>query len=142
MSRFTPALLALSALALLGAGCSEAGDSGAAGPAGTGTSSASTPRAEPTEAAETVRPVDDILVKRYDVGQGPDWMATDEHGLWMMRDLGSTLLIDPVSGEILGEVDTGRYELPLCQGIGAGYGAVYVCRGTDLLRIDAATRTV
>jgi len=61
--------------------------------------------------------------------------------LWVRRDRAPTLLIDPASGRVLGKVSTG-YELPLCQGIGAGYGEVYVCRGTDLLRVDPETLEV
>jgi streptogramin lyase len=99
------------------------------------------PPASAAEAQPETRPVDDILVKRYDIGEGPDWMAVDDRGLWVMRDLGSTLLVDPASGTAR-EVPTGKYELPLCQGIGAGYGVVYLCRGTDLLRIDEATLKV
>jgi len=111
-------------------------------PAAGGCSDRGRPRAAaPSTAAPATRPVDDITVKRYELGKGPDWMAVDEHGLWVMRDLGATLLIDPGSGEVLGQVRTG-HELPLCQGIGAGYGVVYVCRGTDLLRIDPVTMKV
>lgn len=68
-------------------------------------------------------------------------MAVDEHGLWVRRDRKPSLLIDPVSGQLKGTVVTG-YELPLCQGIGAAYDVVYICRGTDLLRVDPTTMEV
>ncbi|HEX5090367.1 MAG TPA: PQQ-binding-like beta-propeller repeat protein [Nocardioides sp.] len=125
--------LVVVAVCVLVAGCGGDSDS---------TTTVGTPSPERSTASTGTRPVDDILVQRYDVAQGPDWMAVDDRGLWVMRDLGSTLLIDPASGSIVSEVDTGKYELPLCQGIGAGYGVVYLCRGTDLLRIDEATLKV
>jgi hypothetical protein len=121
-------LLAVVVLALLGAGCEHDDSEPPAGQA-----------AEPP--AERVVPLDDVLVERFDIGLGPDWMAVDEHGLWLRIDRAPLTLIDPETNEVLGRVDTG-YELPLCQGVGAAYGAVYSCRGTDLVHVDAATMRV
>jgi DNA-binding beta-propeller fold protein YncE len=124
-------VVALVAIALLGAGCRhDAADSADPGEPPT-----------PSAVTETARPLADVLVQRFDVGLGPDWMALDEHGLWVKQDRSPVLLVDPATGRQLGQVETG-YELPLCQGIGAAYDVVYVCRGTDLLHIDPETMKV
>lgn len=128
MSPRLRALVAVTVVALLGAACRG----GAGHPGGS-------PSASPEP--EVAVDVADVEVQRYDVPLGPDWMAVDEHGLWVMVDRAPSMLIDPESGDVLGTVDVG-YELPLCQGIGAAYGVVYICRGTDLVRVDPETMQV
>jgi hypothetical protein len=53
--------------------------------------------------------------------QDPDWLAADEHFVYLKLDSHQVLRLDPVTGRTLGVTEVGG---GLCQGIGASYGAV------------------
>ncbi len=72
---------------------------------------------------------------------GPDWLASAGGYLWIKRDNGMITRIDPRTNEPSGEVlvDTksqAQFGQTLCQGIGAGGGAIWSCSGSDVVRID------
>jgi len=147
-----PAVVLLAGLLGAGAGCDAAGSEGATSSSPSPTASQSnvpvsatataTPSAAPTALDPAKdRPVEDVLVHTYRLPLGPDWMAVDERGLWVRQDRAPTLIIDPESGEVLARVKIG-YEIPLCQGMGASFGAVWSCMGTDVLKIDQETMRV
>ena len=78
-------------------------------------------------------------------GEPPDRIRVElvSHGgfAWVKRDDGVVTRIDPATNTPKGEVraDTkseGCPERCLCQGIGAGGGAVWSCSGSDVVRID------
>lgn len=83
----------------------------------------------------TLRPAADLEVARLDLAGGPDWLATDDRGVWVKHDSGELLLIDPVSREPLGSLDivsaSGH-----CQGLGASYGAIWTCSDADVVKVD------
>lgn len=110
------------------AGCGDSGDSGkrAAG--------------SPTVAPTTVAPDGTVLVPaqnrtktRLRIPGGPDWMAADEKFLYLKRDDGGVDRIDPGTDKVVASVEV---EGDLCQGIGVGFGAAWVCQGADVARVD------
>jgi hypothetical protein len=129
--------LPLSCVALLAlASCSGSDDPGqepATDVAGT--------TAAPSTAPEghLVSPADSVQEARLRLPGGPDWLVADDSGVWVKRDNGSVDRIDPGTDEVSVTVDVGG---DLCQGIGAGSGAVWACSGTDVVRIDPEAGTV
>jgi streptogramin lyase len=96
--------------------------------------------ADPVEAptaAEAVLTVDDLLVARLTLPGDPDWLAVDEHGIWVQRASGELTLIDPTTNEVAGSVNVGTTDL--CSGLGASYGAIWTCVGPDVARVDPET---
>lgn len=80
-----------------------------------------------------------------------DWMTVMDGSLWAKQDSSGlkdektgVYRIDPTSGEVTDLIDTGKFERPLCQGLGSSKGAVWSCPagGTDLVRIDTAENSV
>ncbi len=138
------ALAALLAL-LTFSGCSSGrtGDADGASGEPAGTTGAGTTSAQPSAAPEgfPVLPVEARQQARLRIIGGPDWIAADAHGVWVKRDSGQVDLIDPDTDEVTAsvEVDVGGQ---LCQGIGAGLGAVWTCAGSDIVRIDPESRMV
>lgn len=74
-----------------------------------------------------------------DLTGGPDWLAADDRYLYVRLDRGAVVRIDPDSDQLAGSVDVGG---ELCQGLGVGYGAVWTCRGDDVVRLDFETGQV
>jgi hypothetical protein len=116
------------------------GDDRAAEPTDT-TAVAAAPTSTTAVAADGV-PV--VAVDRYahvrlELPGGPDWMAADDDFLYVKLDRGAFVRIDPDSLDVVGTSEIGG---GLCQGIGAGYGAVWSCHGTDVVRIDPDTDEV
>src|SRR5262245_7161966 len=98
---------------------------GSTAPPATATPSPSPPTtAMPTEG----------LIAAIEVLGSPDWLATDEHGLWVKLDNSSVVLIDPATNQIVDAVDLAG---DLCQGLGAGDGSIWACSDSDVARIDA-----
>jgi hypothetical protein len=60
---------------------------------------------------------------RWLITAGPDWLAFGFDSLWVKRDNGTVLRIDPVTGDVQAEIELGP---GLCQGIGVGL-AVWAC---------------
>jgi DNA-binding beta-propeller fold protein YncE len=79
--------------------------------------------------------VDDLV--RTEITGGPDWLAADDEFVYVKRDSGAVDQVDPATGEVLATFEIGENQL--CQGIGAGFGSVWTCFGTDVVRIDPAT---
>ena len=82
-------------------------------------------------------PVDDVLVAKLTLAGDPDWLATDEHGLWVKRASGDLTLIDLATNEVAGSVNVGPSEL--CAGIGASFDAIWTCAGLDVVKVDPET---
>ena len=93
--------------------------------------------AEPSTAEAAITPVEDVLVAQLTLAGDPDWLAADEHGVWVQRASGEITLIDPATSEEAGSVSVGPMDL--CSGLGASYGAIWTCVGSDVARIDPET---
>lgn len=89
------------------------------------------------EGGTVVSPVEDVLVARLTLAGEPDWLAVDEHGIWVQQGSGVIARVDPATSEATEGVDVGVIEH--CQGMGASYGAVWTCAGSDVLRLDPET---
>jgi len=112
-------------LALL-VGCSG-DDDDASPPASTTTTTA------PAAAGEELQLGEHDAV-RVELLGGPDWLAADESFLYVKRDSGAVDRIEPTTGAVVGSAELG--EGGLCQGIGVGFGSVWSCDGTDVVRVD------
>lgn len=93
-------------------------------------STSTAPEGFPVVAADAVQE------QRWRLPGGPDWLAVTDAGVWVKHDDGTVNRIAPDTGEIDLTV-----EVPgdLCQGLGAGLGAVWVCAGSDVVRLDPET---
>jgi hypothetical protein len=127
----------------LAAGCGDDDDTSVADTAAPTAATAPTTTGAPivattivaTTIVATTQPLpSEGLIAELDVLGSPDWLAADEHGVWVHRDDSSVILIDPASNEIVDTVDIGG---ALCQGIGAGDGSIWACADADVARIDA-----
>ncbi len=67
----------------------------------------------------------------------PDWLAVDAHGVWVQRNSGELALVDPETNEVAGSAHLGATQL--CSGIGASYGAIWTCVGSDVVRLNPET---
>jgi hypothetical protein len=79
-----------------------------------------------------VIPVEHHTYERVEL-QSPDWLAADEQFLYVKLDRGAVVRLDPATLEEQGTTEIGG---DLCQGIGVGFGAVWTCRGSDVVRVD------
>jgi len=81
---------------------------------------------------------------RWLITWGPDWLAFGFDSLWVKRDNGTVVRIDPDTGDVQAEINLGP---GLCQGIGVGL-VVWACsRETSdgpvsLAQIDPSTNAV
>ena len=132
-SRCSASLVLAAALVL--AGCTADGG-------GEDRPAAASPSAAPRSTAAEGFPVfaaADVQQTRLRLPGGPDWLAVADDGVWVKRDDSRLDRIDP---------DTGRSALGvglgggLCQGVGVGLGAVWACRGTDVVRVDPSSGEV
>jgi hypothetical protein len=131
----------LACVGLFAAGCSGGDDdtvaTSPADPTSVSTPSTTVAPVSSTSAsvAPTTQPLpSEGLIAEFEVLGSPDWLAADEHGVWVKRDDSSVVLIDPASNAIADTVDIGG---ELCQGLGAGDGSIWACAGPDVARIDA-----
>lgn len=83
---------------------------------------------------EAVSPVDDLATVRITLDGGPDWLAVDRRGVWVLRDSGELTLVDPQTNEVADAVDLG--DLNLCSGLGAAFDSIWTCLGSDVVRVD------
>jgi sugar lactone lactonase YvrE len=125
----------LLAVALVVAGCTADAGGGAS-------SSAATTSAAPRSTAAEGYPVfaaEDVQEARLRLPGGPDWLAVAEDGVWVKRDDSTLDRLAPDTGRSALSVELGG---GLCQGVGAGLGAVWACRDTDVVRVDPASGEV
>jgi hypothetical protein len=94
----------------------------------------------PTTEVPTTEPVD--AMRQVQILGGPDWLAADDEGVWVKLDIGELHLVDPQTVTVIAEVELGGPSQPPCQGLGFGFGSVWTCAGTDVVRVDPVTRTV
>jgi hypothetical protein len=135
---------AVAALIALAGGCLPNDDSSAGSSTGdapsTGDRGAPLIPAAPLRAlAEALPPIDGAAAVRVRIPRSPDWLAADDDFVYVKLDGGAVVRLDPVTAEPLGQVELSR---ELCQGIGVGYGSVWTCIGSDVVRIDPGTDTV
>lgn len=97
------------------------------------------PPASSLPLAEASPPVGGVDAVRVRIPRSPDWLASDDNFVYVKLDGGAVVRVDPVTAEPLGQVELSG---DLCQGLGAGYGSVWSCQGTDVVRIDPLTDTV
>ena len=115
------------------------GDDG--GPAAGGTGSGSPTVANDTvvqvdDRPEVTTPLADAQEAAIELPGGPDWLAFHDGFVWVKRDDGMVSRIDPRTNKPKGEIQADTKSDQLCQGIGAGGGAVWSCSGSDVVRID------
>jgi hypothetical protein len=106
----------------------------------TTTSGTPSPSASSTTRARSgveVSPADRVEA-RFELQGGPDWLAADDRYVYVRLDEGSVSRIDPQTNKVDASVQVGS----LCQGLGVGFGSVWACRGTDVVRVDFAKRSV
>ena len=96
--------------------------------------------AQPMQAAVAESTVEDAAIAQLTLPGDPDWLAVDEHGVWVQRNSGELAVVDPATNEVSGSVNVGDPEL--CAGIGASYGAVWTCVASDVVRVDPETLEV
>jgi streptogramin lyase len=74
----------------------------------------------------------------------PDWMVEAFGSLWVKRDDGAVVRVDPATGRIAAEIPApGPPSQHVCQGIGASGGAIWSCPAVgEIVRIDPATNEV
>jgi streptogramin lyase len=125
-------VLSLAAALLLAGGCADDGSGGSAEPTRSPVSS--------TTGDPGPIPVEDVLVAQLTLPGDPDWLASDDNGVWVQRGSGEVALVDPATNELAFAVPLG--DIDLCQGIGASFGSGWACRRSDVVRIDPATREV
>lgn len=145
-----PATMAgLVALVLTLAACSGAASSGDS-VTSTGRDAASptpSPAASPVEtelpAAPPVdveaTPIEPRVEARLELTGGPDYLAVAAGSVWVRKDDGMVVRIDP---EDTTEVATIKTSERLCQGLGADDTAVWSCTDGGVVRIDPATNEV
>ncbi len=116
------------------------------GGGGDGTGARSTESGETEVAEDAVVQVEDrperttrfadVQEASIPIHVGPDWLASQGGFVWVKRDDGIVTRIDPATNRPNGEVRADTKSERLCQGIGAGGGAVWSCSGSDVVRID------
>jgi streptogramin lyase len=75
---------------------------------------------------------------------GPDWTVGGFGSVWVKRDDGVVVRVDPEDGRILAEIPSGQYKPgEVCQGFGLSDEAVWACPHPGTLsRIDPETNEV
>ena len=135
---------ALACVGMLAAGCSGDDDTASVdttAPAPTTATPAVATTIASTLAATSVAPPTtqpfptEGLIAEFEVLGSPDWLAADEHGIWVKLEPGRVALIDPNMHQIVDTVEVGGEP---CNGIGAGDGSIWACSGGDVARIDAS----
>ena len=120
------------------------GDSSVATTVSAEQTSSSVPAAIAADDVEVVQ-LADRENGRWKLTGNPDWMVAAFGSLWVKLDFGPVLRVDPVTAEIVAEVDVGG---DLCAGFGAAVEMIWTCfRETRdvppvLAVIDPETNTV
>lgn len=130
--------LAAVLIVLVAAGCGSDGDS-AVDP--TTTSTAAPPTTVLAPEGFPVTDVAELEQARLEL-VSPDWLVADDTGVWVKRDNGFVDAIDPATNEVVHTVDIRAADEVAgagCAGLGAGFGSIWTCTGTDLVRIDPET---
>ena len=79
----------------------------------------------------------------YEEPGNPEWLLEAFDRVWVLKDDGHVLGLDPASGEVQQTLDTGYHRVPACQGLGHDETALWTCAGTDALaRIDPESGAV
>ena len=99
-------------------------------------SAASSPSAALATSAP-ITTVEEVGGQQLTMAGDPQWLAADEHGVWVQHGSAELTLVDPETMEVAGSADLGDNNL--CQGVGASYGAVWTCLGPDVIRVDPTT---
>lgn len=85
---------------------------------------------------------DAAQVRQLRILGGPDWLAADDEGVWVKLDDGELQLVDPETASVVASVKITEAADPGCQGNGFGFGSIWTCAGTDVVRVDPVTRTI
>lgn len=98
-----------------------------------------------TTAAPTLAPpipLTDRLLAAIEMPGDPDWLVADFGSVWVKRDDGNVVRIDPTSHELLATINADINDAGLCQGIGSDGASIWTCSGSDIVRIDPETNAV
>lgn len=121
-------------LALVAGGCSsDDGDGDADVGGGVGTTTSLAPEGFP------VLDVVDREEERWEVLTSPDWLASDGERIFVKGDSGAIDAVDPATDELTRVAEVASAP---CQGIGFGFGSLWTCAESDVVRIDPATGEV
>ncbi|MGI9086117.1 MAG: hypothetical protein ACR2FE_12670 [Aeromicrobium sp.] len=82
--------------------------------------------------------IDQRMDRSWVLGGSPDWMESAFGSVWVRRDAGDVLRVDPGSGKIVSEIVTVTdTTVQRCQGFGADRTGIWSCVGENrLVRID------
>jgi hypothetical protein len=95
------------------------------------------PATTPADAVAT--PIDARVESRLVMAGGPDWLAASAGSLWIKKDDGTVVRIDPGDTTRIASITVAD---ALCQGIGADEKAVWSCTDGGVVRIDPATNKI
>lgn len=87
-------------------------------------------------------PLADRQIAVIDMPGDPDWLVAGFGSIWVKRDDGNVIRIDPSSHELMATIDADITNPGLCQGIGNDGTSIWACSGPDIVRIDPATNEV
>ena len=97
---------------------------------------------DPPPAETATGPQTLALADTFEMAGNPEWLVDGFGRVWVHKDDGTVLGLDPASGDVVQTLDTGHHELPACQGFGRDDTALWSCAGTDaLVRIDPDSAT-
>jgi streptogramin lyase len=87
-------------------------------------------------------PLAERQIEIIDMPGDPDWLVAGFGSMWVKRDDGNVVRIDPATHELLATIDADITNPGLCQGIGSDGTSIWACSGPDIVRIDPATNAV
>lgn len=139
------------AAAIALAACSGTAGPSAAGPTALVSVEPSTSPARPSASAAPTGPptvsLEEIDALQLSLEGAPDWPTGLDGSVWIQAPDGALTAtgtafvyrLDAGSGEEQARIEAGGGR---CQGIGAGFGSLWVCTDTGLARVDPATNRV
>ena len=106
------------------------------------TAESSLPEPIPPDSAERSE-LKDRMLTEITIPDGPDWMVEAFGSLWVKRDNGGVVRVDPDTGKPLARIAPSASGGHLCQGIGATEDAIWSCPQIGVIdRIDPKTNEI
>jgi streptogramin lyase len=87
--------------------------------------------------------IDQRLEREITIDSGPDRLVEAFGSLWVKRDDGKVIRVDPDAGKVLAEIETVPFKQPVCQGLGVSDDSIWECpRKGTVVRVDPESDTV